>query len=378
MNFNSELQDVPPYEPGKPLELLIREYGLRPEEIIKLGSNENPYGASPLVMEAIAEELHRVSQYPDDSYADLKQGLARKYGVIPENIIPACGSDQVLEFAARTVLRPGTAVLLNRATFAMYRIYSQLCGAQVMVTDTIEHRMDAFYELYARNAEQQKTGAAPIRMIFLCVPCNPIGDCPPATEVFAFIRRINALTSQAETPMILVDAAYMDFARVRDTQREIKPAELLAEFSNVLYTGTFSKSYGLGGMRVGYGIGPEEMIGWMYRLRSPFNLTNLTYLAAVKALQDESFVQKCGESNFSEMRRYEELFQKLDYDYFDSYTNFITVKIHNRSAREICDNLLRKGIIVRDLTSYGLEALRITIGRPEQNDRVLAELSAIL
>lgn len=378
MNFNSELQDIPPYEPGKPLELLIREYGLRPEEIIKLGSNENPYGASPLVLKAIAAELHRVSQYPDDSYTDLKQGLARKYDVIPENIIPACGSDQVLEYAARAVLSPGTAVLLNRATFAMYRIYSQLCGAQVMMTDTIEHRLNVFYELYARNVEKQKTGTAPIRMIFLCVPCNPIGDCPPAVDVLAFIRRVNSLTASGDHPLILVDAAYMDFARVRDPKREIKPAELITMFPNVLYTGTFSKSYGLGGMRVGYGIGPEEMIGWMYRLRSPFNLSNLTYLAAVTALQDESFVQKSSESNFTEMRRYEELFQKMGYEYFDSYTNFITIKIHNRSAREISDNLLRKGIIVRDLTSYGLEALRITIGRPEQNDRVLAELSAIL
>jgi histidinol-phosphate aminotransferase len=200
-------------------------------------------------------------------------------------------------------------------------------------------------------------------MIFLCLPNNPLGECLQKDEVFDFISQIDKNT------LVVVDGAYQEYAQYKNPNMKIDPQELITTFDNTIYLGTFSKAYALGGMRVGYGISNEKIIQTLHKLRPPFNITTLSLKAAIIALDDEEFVNKSIKENFEEMKRYEEFSKQNQFQFIDSYTNFITFFIKNgKNSTNISQNLLKNGIIVRDLNSYGLNALRVTIGKKEQND----------
>lgn len=353
-----KLKDLKTYEAGKPIELVVREFGIEPKDIIKLASNENPYGPPPKAIEKVknlASEMHR---YPDDSFFELKEGLSSKFNISASNIIIGAGSDQILEFAVHAV--SPKKVLMAGITFAMYEIYSKQVGAQILKTKSITHNLEEFYEIY----KEQKP-----EIIFLCVPNNPLGECIDAKEVFDFIEKID------ENTLIIVDGAYQEFAAYKDKDKEIKPEDIL-KYKNVLYTGTFSKAYGLGGMRVGYGIANEYIIENLHKLRPPFNITTLSLAAAIEALKDEEFVKNSIIKNFEEMEKYVSFAKENNLKYIDNYTNFIVLYIKN--STQIAENLLKKGIIVRNMASYGFEALRITIGTPEQNDKLLNTLKGMI
>ena len=351
------LENLKTYEAGKPIELVVREYGIKPEDIIKLASNENPYGPSPRVIDEVKKNSHLMHRYPDDSFYELKNKLAKKFEINFENIIIGAGSDQVIEFAVRGI-KP-KKVLMAGITFAMYEIYSKQIGAEILKTKSITHNLDEFYEIY----KQQKP-----EIIFLCVPNNPLGECLDSKDVFEFIEKID------EETLILIDGAYQEFASYKDKNKEIKPKDIL-KYKNVLYTGTFSKAYGLGGMRVGYGIANEFIIKNLHKLRPPFNITILSQIAASKALEDNEWVKMGIENNFKEMQKYIEFAKEKGFDYIESYTNFIVLFIKN--STKIANELLKRGIIVRDMASYGFDAIRITIGKPEENDKVLKILREI-
>jgi histidinol-phosphate aminotransferase len=215
--------------------------------------------------------------------------------------------------------------------------------------------MEEFYALYQ---EHKPT------IVFLCTPNNPTGDGLLAQEMVDFIAKVDSDT------LVIVDGAYMEYARFKNPDYAIEPKELIEKFDNVLFLGTFSKAYGLGGMRVGYGIAQSSIIEALYKVRPPFNITTLSLEAASVALEDETFVQECIADNFMQMDRYKGFAHAKGIDVIESYTNFVTLLLpEEKKSSKIAQELLKKGMIVRDLSSYGLNAIRVTIGTSVQNDR---------
>ncbi|ALV64257.1 histidinol-phosphate transaminase [Campylobacter fetus] len=362
MKFNSKIENLPIYEAGKPIELVIREFGIGQNDIIKLASNENPLGTSKKVIEKIKSVAQNSSLYPDDSYYELKDGLSNLYKVEPKNVIIGSGSDQIIEFALHAKANEKNGILVSGVTFAMYEIYAKHVGAKIYKTKSKEHNLAEFREIYNANKDD-------ISVIFLCLPNNPLGECLDADEVFSFIKEVS------EDTLVIIDGAYMEFAKFKSSKKEINPKTLIQTFPNALYLGTFSKAYGLGGMRVGYGIANEGIIKALHRLRAPFNITTLSLAAAIEALKDSDFLKQTLENNFKEMGIYEEFAKENGIEFIESYTNFITfIFDKHQNATEICDNLLKQGIILRNLKSYSMNAIRITIGKNEQNRRVLEML----
>lgn len=355
MKFNKKLENIKTYEAGKPIELVVREFGIEPKDIVKLASNENPYGTSKKVIEAVGTIVSKMALYPDDSMTKLKNALSKRFSVGVENIIIGSGSDQVIEFLIHAKADENSKILMNSITFAMYEIYSKHIGATVIRTASQEHNLDEFYELYKKESPQ---------IIFLCTPNNPTGDALDADKIYKFLEKVDNDT------MVVIDAAYIEYATHKDGTKALNPSDLIEKFSNVIYLGTFSKAYGLGGMRVGYGLADSTIIKELYKLRPPFNITTLSLEAASVALEDEEFVQKSVSSNFIEMKRYEEFAKEQKIDIIESYTNFITLCLNaNQNSTKIANQLLQKGMIVRDLNSYNMNAIRVTIGTHEQNSR---------
>ncbi len=356
MKFNNILDDLKIYEAGKPIELVVREFNIEAKDIIKLASNENPRGCSPKVLKALKDEVKKVNLYPDDSSFELKSGLADRFGVKQDNIIVGAGSDQVIQFALQAKANSNNSILMAKTTFAMYEIYGRQTGTNILKTKSHAHNLEEFLDIYDKNSN--------ISVLFLCLPNNPLGECLNTKDVYKFLKNID------EETLVVVDGAYQEYAKVKDKNKEIVVKDLIKKFSNVLYLGTFSKAYGLGGMRCGYGVASKEIIEALHKLRSPFNITTLSLRASIEALKDEEFIRTCIEENFSEMVRFEEFALQNSFSFIPSYTNFITYKYNNsKKSSNIAQNLLKKGIIIRDLGAYGMNAIRVTIGTPKQNTR---------
>ena len=363
MKFNKVLRDIKIYEAGKPIELVVREYGIAPEDVVKLASNENPIGTSPAAAKAIVANASKAHLYPDDSMFELKAALASKFDVKDDNIIIGAGSDQVLEFISRAVLHEDASVLMSAVTFAMYEIYAKQMGAKIYRTASYEHKYDEFMEAYRMYKPE---------IIYLCTPNNPTGDATSKEDV---LKIINAVDNDT---VVVVDGAYMEYASAKDEQYAITPNDLLG-FENVIYLGTFSKAYGLGGMRVGYGIGQTELINELYKMRPPFNISTLSLAAAIEACKDEDFVAKSIALHQEQIKRYEAFAGAQGFKYIESYTNFITYLFdENMDSTTIFDALLKRGVIIRNLASYGMNAMRITIGTERQNDVFFKHFSEVI
>ncbi len=363
MRYNKVLRDIKMYEAGKPIELVVREYGIASEDVVKLASNENPIGTSPVVEKAIISNASKAHLYPDDSMFELKDVLASRYGVDESNIIIGAGSDQVLEFISRAVLNENSSVLMSAVTFAMYEIYAKQMGAKIYRTASYEHNYDEFIEAYRMYKP---------KIIYLCTPNNPTGD---ATSKETVLEIINAVDRET---LIVVDGAYMEYAAAKDTKYDIKPNDIIG-FENVIYLGTFSKAYGLGGMRVGYGIANVEIIEQLYKMRPPFNISTLSLAAAIEACKDICFVEESILLLQDQIQRYENFAKEKGFSYIDSYTNFITYLFDNSmDSTKIADALLKRGVIIRNLASYGMNAVRITIGTEKQNDVFFKHFSEVI
>jgi len=363
MKFNKVLRDIKIYEAGKPIELVVREFGIDAKDVVKLASNENPIGTSPAVEKAIIANANKAHLYPDDSMFELKDALASKFEVKEENIIIGAGSDQVLEFISRAVLHDKASVLMSAVTFAMYEIYAKQMGAKIYRTASYEHKFDEFMEAYRMYKPE---------IIYLCTPNNPTGDATSKEAVLEIIEAVDSNT------LIVVDGAYMEYASAKDARYAITPNDLLG-FENVIYLGTFSKAYGLGGMRVGYGIGQTELISELYKMRPPFNISTLSLAAAIEACKDDAFVAESIALHQEQIQRYETFAKENGFSYIDSYTNFITYLFEdNMDSTKIADALLKRGVIIRNLASYGMNALRITIGTKAQNDVFFRHFSEVI
>ena len=364
MKFNKNLENIKIYEAGKPIELVVREFGIKAKDIVKLASNENPYGCSPKVQKSVIDIVANMAMYPDDSMMKLKDALSKRFCVEGENIIIGSGSDQVIELLIHAKANSDTKILMNSVTFAMYEIYAKHVGAKILRTNSQEHNLCEFYEIYKNEKPS---------IIFLCTPNNPTGDAIDAKEMDEFIAKIDKDT------LVVVDGAYMEYTSFKNASKSVEPKDFVKKYENVIYLGTFSKAYGLGGMRVGYGIADKNIIKELYKLRPPFNITTLSLEAASIALQDREYVDECIKLNFKEMKRYEEFAKDKNITIIDSYTNFVTLCFSkNDNSTQIADRLLRQGMIVRDLSGYGMNAIRVTVGSKEQNDRFFQLASELL
>jgi len=356
--YNSYIENLKTYEAGKPIELVVREFGIKSEDVVKLASNENPLGCSPKVVEAIAKNAHKAYLYPDDSMYELKEALSNRFNVESKNIIIGAGSDQVLEFISHVKLNSSSKILRSSVTFAMYDIYAKQFGAAVVTTDSYRHIADEFIEkIESENPD----------IVYICTPNNPTGDATLKEDIIKIIQ------ATSKESLVVVDCAYMEY--VDDDKYKITPQDIL-EYENAIYLGTFSKAYGLGGMRVGYGIANEDIIKVLYKVRPPFNITTLSLLAGIEASKDEEFVKKSVTLNAEQMGRYIEFANKNSIEYIPSSTNFITYLFdENYNSSLIANSLMKQGIIIRDLASYGLNAVRITIGTAPQNDKLFEVLA---
>ncbi|MBL0721443.1 MAG: aminotransferase class I/II-fold pyridoxal phosphate-dependent enzyme, partial [Sulfurovum sp.] len=290
MKGNKLLKDIKNYEAGLPIELVVREFGIDAKDIIKLASNENPQGTNPNVVKAIIEGASNAHLYPDDSFYQLKEALADKYSVSDNNIIIGSGSDQVLEFISRAFLSEESKVLMSQVTFAMYEIYAKQMGASIIRTPSYEHKVDEFISSYREYHP---------KIVYICTPNNPTGDAISRANVLKIIDAIN----DKET-LIVIDGAYMEYASAKDKKYNIEPKDLI-NFSNVIYLGTFSKAYGLGGMRVGYGIANPKIINILSKIRPPFNITTLSLISAIEAIKDEDFINDSIKIHQHQLKRYE-------------------------------------------------------------------------
>lgn len=364
MIFNAALDSINTYEAGRPIELVVREYGIQEEEVIKLGSNENPLGASKEAIAAIIKAAHNAHLYPDDSMYALKEGLSRHFDIPINTLILGAGSDQILEFCMHAKANHASKVLMAKTTFAMYEIYAKAVGAQIIRTPSHTHNLQEFLECYTTHKPA---------VIFLCVPNNPLGECLDAQELFDFLGHIDA------NCLVIIDGAYQEYAKAKDSRKALDPKNLITAFSNVIYTGTFSKAYGLGGMRVGYGIANPQIIQALLKLRPPFNITTPSLAAAVAALNDQEHIQKSLQNNLEQLPVFETFALENALEFTPSYTNFITYYLQDtHNSTEIAQSLLQQGMIVRNLANYGLNALRITVGTPTQNQKFFALLKAYL
>ncbi len=364
MKFNEHVNKIKTYEAGKPIELVVREFGIKPQDIIKLASNENPFGCSKIVQNAVQKILPNMSLYPDDSMLKLKNKLSKKFNINNDCLIIGAGSDQIIEFVIQAKSSKNSKILINSVTFAMYEVYASYVDAKVIKTSSMKHNLDEFYALYKEHNPE---------IIFLCTPNNPTGDAIQADKLMAFLQKIDSNT------LVVIDGAYMEYAKYKSDSKEIIPKELIEKFDNVLYLGTFSKAYGLGGMRVGYGVSSPQIIHMLYKLRPPFNITTLSLEAASTSLEDMEFVESSLLSNLTQMKRYEKFAKSNNLKITNSYTNFVTFLLEDKqNSKDLSYSLLKEGMIVRDLSGYGLNAIRVTVGTPLQNDIFFELISKFL
>jgi histidinol-phosphate aminotransferase len=355
----SHIKAIKPYEAGKPIEALEREYGIR--NSIKLASNENPLGPSPRAQEAVRNAISNLHRYPDEPGFRLLDRLSRKLNVAPEQIVVGNGSDEVLDLLALALLQPGDEVIVPTPSFLMYTIVTQSAGATPVRVPLKEMTIDLDAILLRVT---DKT-----RLIFICNPNNPTGTLVTRNALDAFL---NALPEQV---VVVVDEAYGDF--VRD-DRFGQGTEFLDAGPAVVTLRTFSKAYGLAGLRVGYGVMPAALAELLNRVRMPFNVNSLAQAAAIAALDDDAFLARTlGLVHTGLDSLYAEL-DKRQLNYFPSQTNFFLIDV-GCDAKMVFDQMLRLGVIVRAMTAYGFpQYIRINVGLPEENQRFLSALDQVL
>jgi histidinol-phosphate aminotransferase len=354
------IRSIAPYQPGKPIAELARELGIHPDKIIKLASNENPLGVSPLAMRAIEAAIADLARYPDGNGFELKQALCKRYGVEMAQIVLGNGSNDVLNAAARAFLTPSSDAVYSQHAFAIYALEIQYTGAAGVEAPAREFAHDLTAMLAAVTART--------RMIFIANPNNPTGTLAGAADLHAFLRKV--------PPQIIVvlDEAYNEY--IPDALKSDSLA-WLAEFPNLIVTRTFSKAYGLAGLRVGYAFAHPDVADLMNRVRQPFNVNSISLAAAAAGLDDREFVRRSFELNQAGMRQLTAGLTRLGIDYIPSAGNFVSINVKDGAA--VFQRLLKRGVIVRPIGAYGMPAyLRVSIGLESENQRFLDALAQSL
>lgn len=353
------VQNLNPYLPGKPPEELERELGLT--DVVKLASNENPLGPSEKALAAIKESLPGLSLYPDSGGYRLKLALAETFSLNPAAITLGNGSNDVLELIGRAFLSPGDEVIYSEYAFVVYSLVTQATGAKAVVTpaDNWGHDLDAML-----RAITDKT-----RIIFIANPNNPTGTWLSKDKIEWFLQQV------PEQVLVVLDEAYTEYVAASEFPDGLK---LQNDYPNLIVTRTFSKAYGLAGLRVGFSVSNTDVANVLSRVRQPFNVNNLALIAAEEVLNDKDFMLRTVALNTQGMKQYESGFEALRFEFIPSVGNFITVNMAT-DAMSIYQALLKEGVIVRPVANYGMpEHLRISIGLPEENERCLAALAKVV
>ena len=353
------VRGLAPYEPGKPIEALQRELGV--SDVVKLASNENPLGPSPKALAVARDCLHELARYPDGGGFALKHALAAKLHCAPENLTLGNGSNDILELATRAFVSSEHEVIYSDHAFAIYPIVTQAVGAHAVVTqaDHWGHDLSAM-----RKAVTPKT-----RLVFIANPNNPTGTWVNATALEEFIQ------SLPDHVLVVVDEAYFDY--VTDTGYP-NTLSWVGRYPNLVVTRTFSKAYGLAGLRIGYSVSQAEIAEILNRVRQPFNVNSVALAAAEAALEDDAHLDRAVTTNTEGMQQLTSSFAEMGLDYIPSVANFICLKT-GRPGIEVYRQLLQREVIVRPVDNYGMpDYIRVTISTPEENQRFIDALQQVL
>ena len=348
------------YQPGKPISELAREMGIAEESIVKLASNENPLGMSARARDAAITAIGEISRYPDGGAFALKKALCARFGVEPAQLVIGNGSNDILELASQAFLAPGLSAVYSRHAFAVYPLATNARGARgiEVAAKNFGHDLDAM----AAAIEPQT------RVVFIANPNNPTGTFVPGAELEAFLAKV------PRHVLVVLDEAYTEYLAPEQRYDSIA---WLARFPNLLVSRTFSKAYGLAGLRVGYAIAHPEVADLMNRVRQPFNVSSVALAAAEAALDDDEFLARSAEVNRRGMAQLVAAFRELGLEWIPSAGNFVTFKVGD--AIGVNQVLLRQGVIVRPIAAYGMPHwLRVSIGLPEENTRFIEALRQAL
>ena len=354
------IRTIAPYQGGKPIAELAREMGLNEADIVKLASNENPLGISPKAQMAIDEAVHDIARYPDGNSFELRKSVSEKFGVAHNQIVFGNGSNDILELAARAFLHAGCEAIYSQHAFAVYPLVTQTVGATgvVVPAKNYAHDLDGF--LAAITAKT--------KLIFIANPNNPTGTLINKDALRAFIKAVPS------NILIVLDEAYDEYLSAQNKSEAIN---WLGEFDNLIISRTFSKAYGLAGLRIGFGLMHADVADMLNRVRQPFNVNSIAQAAAVASLADDDFVARSYALNQAGMAQLTQGFNILGLEYIVSYANFVSFKVAN--AAQVNQKLLQNGVIVRPIANYEMpEYLRVSIGLFSENARFLEILEQIL
>jgi histidinol-phosphate aminotransferase len=355
---------IAPYQGGKPISEVAREFGLDEANIIKLASNENPLGMPESARQAMAAAIAEAGRYPDGNGFELKAAITAKYGVPAERITLGNGSNDILELAAHAFVQPGQSVVYAQYSFAIYALATQAVGGRSLVVDAKNygHDLDAMAAAIVDDT----------RLIFIANPNNPTGTFIPGAQIEAFLKRVPS------NVVVVLDEAYTEFL----------PADLqydsiawVDRYPNLLVSRSMSKVYGLAGLRIGYGIAQAGITDLLNRIRQPFNVNSLAQAAAIAALRDDAFVQRSAKLNADGYRQLTAAFDAMGLEYVPSLGNFVMIKVGDDlgAGARINLALLKQGVIVRPVGNYGLpQWLRISIGLPKENELFVDALKKAL
>ena len=359
MKIKTYIRDLVPYPPGKPMEELTRESGIR--EVIKLASNENPLGPSPRALAAIQKALPQLHRYPDGSGYYLKQALSRALGFPPEQFLLGNGSNEIIELAIRTFLEAGDEVISPSPSFLVYNKVVQTIGGENRLIPLRGFKIDL--------EEILRQTRARTRLIIINNPNNPTGTIITRKEWERFLKKV------PREILILMDEAYIDFV---DDPACPLGSDYIQSTKNLLVIRTFSKAYGLAGLRIGFGITRPELADYMNRVRQPFNVNSLAQAGALGALQDARFYEKTRSLVRKGKKELEKGLLNLGLTFIPSQTNFILVRMPLK-GQFVYEAMLKMGVIIRSMKSYGLEDyIRVNVGLPKENARFLRTLQQVI
>ncbi|NYH13396.1 histidinol-phosphate transaminase [Paraburkholderia bryophila] len=360
----SYVRAIAPYVAGKPISEVAREFGLDEASIVKLASNENPLGMPESAQRAMAKAASELGRYPDANAFELKSALSERYGVPAEWITLGNGSNDILEIAAHAFVEKGQSIIYAQYSFAVYALATQGLGARAIVVPAVEYGHDLDAMLAAITDDT--------RLIFVANPNNPTGTFIEGPKLEAFLDKV------PRNVAVVLDEAYTEYL---PQEKRYDSIAWVRRYPNLLVSRTFSKAFGLAGLRVGFAIAQPELTDLLNRLRQPFNVNTLAQAAAIAALNDTAFLEKSAALNAQGYRRLTEAFDKLGLEYVPSDGNFVLVHVGNddSAGNRVNLALLKQGVIVRPVGNYGLpQWLRITIGLPEENEAFIAALEKTL
>ncbi|RXT13918.1 histidinol-phosphate transaminase [Ammoniphilus sp. CFH 90114] len=354
-----QIVDLPVYQPGKPIDEVKRELGL--EQIVKLASNENPFGCSPKVKEAIVPVLDQLAIYPDGGSMALREELAAFLEVDGSQLVFGNGSDELVMLTSRAYLEPGANTVMATPTFPVYKTTATVEGAEVIEVPLVDGVHD-LKGLLANINEQT-------RVVWVCNPNNPSGTMNSEEEIKTFLDQV------PKSVLVVLDEAYYEYVTDASYPESLK---LLPQYSNVLILRTFSKIYGLAGLRIGYGVASPDIVDKLNRVREPFNTSSIAQVAAIAAMKDQEFVQSCRSLNDSGRKQLYAAFDEMGLSYYPSQGNFVLVDT-KKDGNDVFQALLQKGYIIRSGRALGFPTwIRVTVGNEEQNSGFLAALREVL